>query len=63
MFHSEYIDHSPMSARSGGDSGYRRIFFKALAPGECVITMKFEEGPEPGERVSEECTYTIVIKN
>jgi predicted secreted protein len=42
-FYDEYEDNSGIFAGDGGDKGWRWIYFKALAPGECVITMRYED--------------------
>ena len=61
FFYSEYIDDTKMWAKDGGDDGYRRIFFKAIAPGECVISLR-HENLRDGNYLNE-FTYNVVVKS
>ncbi|MCL2694098.1 MAG: protease inhibitor I42 family protein [Oscillospiraceae bacterium] len=61
FFHSEYEDDSGPNPMSGGDKGYRWFYFKALAPGECVITLRYGRIDEQDEDYSEEQKFTIKV--
>jgi len=56
----EYRDHSPVNVMPGGDRGTRRFEFTALAPGRCVITLRYEDIRDAQE-YSDERIYTIEI--
>ena len=60
IFHTEYKGASGFNTKSGGDSGRRWIYFKCLAPGECVITLRYGRIGEP-DNYSEEYTYTVIV--
>jgi len=60
VFCDEYADKTLPGAADGGDNGLRRIFFKALAPGECVITVRYEDVRD-AELYSGERMYTVKI--
>jgi len=43
IFADEYEDRSGPDAMDGGDEGLRKLFFQALTPGKCVITLRYED--------------------
>jgi len=59
VFADKYEDHSAFNAKSGGDKGLRKLYFEALAPGECVIELRYEDIRDG--TYSERYTYTVVI--
>lgn len=59
-YQTEYKDETPLNAPPGGDKGYRWFYFKALAPGECAITLRFERFGEP-EEYNDEIIYTVTV--
>ena len=46
---------------SGGDKGWRLFYFEALSPGECVITIRYEDIRDGDYLENESYTYTIVV--
>jgi len=59
VFADEYEDRSGLNVKPGGDQGLRKLYFEALAPGECVITLHYEDIRDG--TYSEKYTYTVVI--
>ena len=43
VYSDEHKDDSGLNPAPGGDKGWRWLYFKALAPGECVITLQYED--------------------
>ena len=43
VFADEYEDRSGPDVMPGGDEGLRKLYFQALAPGKCVITLRYED--------------------
>ena len=61
VFADEYEDHSGFNTKPGGDKGLRKLYFQALAPGECVITLRYEDIRD-AELYSNERVYTVVVE-
>ena len=59
VYTDEYMDDSGSNPLPGGDKGWRRLYFEARAPGECVITLRYEDVRD-GEYFTE-YIYDIVI--
>ena len=59
VYADEYMDDSGSNPLPGGDKGWRRFDFEARAPGECVITLRYEDVRD-GECFME-YIYDIVI--
>jgi len=57
---NEYEDDSGFNPLPGGDKGWRIFYFAALAPGECVITMRYEDIRD-AEEYSDELIYNVMI--
>jgi len=61
VFYDDYkYDNSRSKPGNGGDEGWRTVYFKALAPGKCVITVRYEDVRDP-EQYSDERKYTIEV--
>ena len=62
LFHSEYESSPESRPISGGDVGWRRFYFEALAPGSCVITFRYGPyGAEWDGESSEAYRYAVVV--
>ena len=61
LYHSEYEDKSPPDTPPGGDVCYRWIYFEAIAPGECAITLRYGYIGEQDENYDEEIQYTVIV--
>lgn len=60
VYADEYEDKTAFHAPPGGDKGWRKLYFEALAPGECVITLRYED-IRNAEQYSGEYVYTVVV--
>ncbi|MCL2813618.1 MAG: protease inhibitor I42 family protein [Oscillospiraceae bacterium] len=61
LYHSEYDDNTPKNAGDGGDSGWRVFYFEALAPGSCVITMRYGRIDEQDTDYNYEYKYSVEV--
>ena len=62
VFYNDYEVRSGPNTMPGGDSADRMIFFEALAPGECEITLRYGGyGDDWDEFFLEEYVFTVVI--
>ena len=63
FFHSEYEISAESRPVPGGDVGWRRFYFEALAPGSCVITFRYGRyGAEWDDDCDQEYRYAIVVE-
>lgn len=58
VFQDEYKSDIRSKPTSGGDRGWRNLSFEALAPGECVIELRYEDIRDG--TYSQSYTYTVV---
>lgn len=58
---TDYENTSKANAMPGGDSGLRIMYFSALAPGECTITLRYGHIGEP-DNYNSEYIFTVIIE-
>ena len=61
FYHSDYGDTTPKNAGNGGDSGWRVFYFEALAPGSCVITVRYGRIDEQDTNYDYEYKYSVEV--
>ena len=62
FFHSEYELSAASLPLPGGDVGWRRFYFEALAPGTCELTFRYGRyGDAWDDEWDQEYRYTLVV--
>ena len=63
VVYNDYQSNNKANTMPGGDSANRLIYFEALAPGKCVITLRYGRyGAEwEDEDILEELSFTVEI--